>query len=148
MKEITIIFFCTWKFAATFPVAIVLMKMSVAETLIYTNIGGALGTFIFVFLSDAILKIWNKYRPEYFKHGGKKKIFTKRIRRLVTIKVKYGFAGIVFLSPVILSIPLGSFLTVKYYGPGIANVMWLIAGQVFWSFVYTFFYTGLKLIVA
>jgi hypothetical protein len=83
MKEITIILFCTWKFAATFPVAIVLMKMSVAETLIFTNLGGALGTLIFVFLSDAIFKVWNIYRPKYFMHRGKKKkIFKKETESL------------------------------------------------------------------
>ena len=63
------------------------------------------------------------------------------------IKIKYGLFGIVVLSPVLLSIPLGSFLTVKYYGIKKTNVLWLIAGQVLWSFAFTFFYTQVKAIV-
>jgi hypothetical protein len=59
MKELTITGFCTWKFAATFPVDTYAVKMSVAETLIYTNIGGALGTIIFILLSDSLIL---KYR--------------------------------------------------------------------------------------
>jgi hypothetical protein len=149
MKEITIILFCTWKFAATFPVAIYIMKMSVTETLIYTNLGGAIGTLIFVFLSDTLIKLWNNYWPEYLKlRDKKKKAFTKRNRRFVNIKVKYGLIGIVILSPVILSIPLGSFLTVKYYGARITNIIWLIAGQVFWSVFYTFLYIKARWLIS
>ena len=148
MKEVTIIFFCSWKFAATFPVAIYVMKMSFMETLIYTNIGGILGTLVSVYFSGFLLKMWNNYWPEKLKIRRKaKKVFTKATRRLVKIKLNYGLPGIVILSPVLLSIPLGSFLTVKYYGIRKANIFWLIAGQVFWSFVYTIFYAQAKTII-
>ena len=148
MKELTIILFCTWKFAATFPVAIYVMGMSFTETLVYTNIGGILGTLIFVYFSQFLISAWNKYWPEKLKFRRKKrKIFTKRKRRFVKIKSNYGLIGIVILSPVILSIPVGSFLTVKYYGNRIKNIIFLIAGQLFWSFVYTFFYTQVKTII-
>jgi hypothetical protein len=145
MKEITIIFFCTWKFAATFPVAIYIMKMSFAETLIYTNIGGIIGVFTFFYFSGFLIRMWNTYWPENLKFYRKtKKIFSKRNRRFVSIRLRYGLFGIVLLSPVILSIPLGSFLTVKYFGTKTSNVIWLVTGQAFWSLVYTFFYTRVK----
>ena len=148
MKELTIILLCTFKFAATFPVAIYAMKMSFTETLLYTNIGGILGALVFVFFSDLLIKAFNAYWPESLKLKKKKrKIFTKRNRRLVSIKVKYGLYGIVILSPVLLSIPVGSFLTVKYYGTHKSNIILLIAGQIFWSVAYTIFYTQLRLAV-
>jgi hypothetical protein len=149
MKGLTIIFFCTWKFAATFPVAIYIMNMSFTETLIYTNIGGILGTIVFVYFSGFLLKTWNDYWPAKFKfHRKTRKIFTKRNRRFVKLKLKYGLFGIVLLSPVLLSIPLGSLLIAKYYGIKKTNIIWLIAGQIFWSFVYTIFYTQVKTIIA
>jgi len=145
MKELTVIFFCTWKFAATFPVAVYIMKMSVTETLIYTNIGGILGAVAFFYFSDFLIKMFTKYWPESLTIRRKKrKVFTKATRRFVTIKIKYGLPGIVLLSPVILSIPLGAFLAAKYYGSKPKTIMWLIAGQVFWSLIYTFFYTQVK----
>jgi hypothetical protein len=148
MKELTIIFFCSWKFAATFPIAIYVMRMSFLDTLIYTNIGGILGTLISVYFSGFLLKLWIDYWPKKFNFQRKEqKIFTKRNRWFVKIKLKYGLFGIVILSPVLLSIPLGSFLTVKYYGIKKTNIIWLIAGQVFWSLVYTLFYTRVKMIV-
>jgi len=145
LKEISIIFFSTWKFAATFPVAVYLVKMSFAETLVYTNIGGILGAVVFFYFSAFLIKMWNRYWPESLKiRKTAKKVFTKRNRRFVAIKMKFGLLGIVILSPVILSIPLGAFLTVKYYGTKIRNIIWLIAGQIFWSLVYTIFYTQIK----
>jgi hypothetical protein len=148
MKALTIILFCTWKFAAMFPVAIYVMGMSFTETLIYTNIGGVLGTLIFVYFSHLLIQIWNKYWPEKLTLRRKtRKFFTKRNRRFVKIKSNYGLIGIVLLSPVILSIPVGSFLTVKYYGNRIKNIIFLIAGQLFWSIVYTIFYTQVKTMI-
>jgi hypothetical protein len=149
MREITIIFFCSWKFAATFPVAIYVMNMSFAETLLYSNIGGIVGALVSVYLSGFLLKMWETYWPDKLKFSRKsRKIFTKSTRRLVKIKSTYGLFGIVMLSPVILSIPLGSFLMVKYYGISKSNLLLLIAGQVFWSVVYTFFYLRIKTIIA
>ena len=148
MKELTIIFFSSWKFAATFPVAVYAMKMSFVETLIYTNIGGVIGTLVSVFLSGFILRKWQQYWPEKFKFKRKKRrIFTPANRKLVRFRLKYGLFGIVILSPVLLSIPLGSFLTVKYYGLKTSNISWLIAGQVFWSIAYTLFYTQVKAVL-
>lgn len=148
MKELTVIFFCTWKFAATFPVAIYAMKMSITETLIYTNTGGILGIFIFTFFSDFLIKTWDKYWPEKLKFKRKtKKIFTKRNRWYVRIKLRYGLFGLVILTPVILSIPVGSFLIVKYYGIKKKSIIYMIAGIIFWSLAYTFFYTQFKMML-
>ncbi len=148
MKELTIIFLCTWKFAATFPLAIYAMKMSFAKTLFYTNIGGIVGAVVFVFFSDLLIKAYTRYWPASWKFKKKvRTVFTKRNRRLVKIKTKYGLFGIVILSPLILSIPVGSFLMVKYYGTHKSNILWLIAGQIFWSVVYTWFYTQVKLAI-
>ena|SRR4030043_1788706 len=145
MKELTIIFLSTWKFAATFPLAIYAMKMSSTETLLYTNVGGIIGAVVFVFFSDLLIQAFNNYWPESLKIKRKTRaIFTKRNRLLVKIRAKYGLYGIVILSPVLLSIPLGSFLTVKYYGTNKTNIIWLITGQIFWSLVYTWFYIQIK----
>ena len=123
--------------------------MSFAETLLYSNIGGIIGALVSVYLSGFLLKMWDNYWHDKLKFRRKAwKIFTKSTRRLVKIKSAYGLFGIVMLSPVILSIPLGSFLMVKYYGIRKSNFLLLIAGQVFWSVVYTFFYLQIRIFVA
>ena len=148
MKELTIILFSTFKFAATFPVAIYLVKMTPAETLLYTNTGGILGTFIFMYLFEFIIRMWNKYWPQRMKGNKRKKqVFTARNRRIVRIKTKYGLWGIVILTPVLLSIPLGSFLMVKYYGLKMKNMLWLLAGQIVWSLAYVLFFFYVKMLL-
>ena len=142
MKELTVIILSTWKFAATFPIAVYVMKMSFVETLIYTNLGGILGDIIFLNFSDFIIRMWKKYKLEYlFLKSNKRKIFTRSNRRLVRLKIKYGLLGIVILNPVILSIPVSSFLAVKYYGTKSKVYFSLFMGQFFWSVVYTLVYT-------
>ncbi|MEZ5067446.1 MAG: hypothetical protein R2847_02715 [Bacteroidia bacterium] len=42
------------------------------------------------------------------KKENKPKIFTKRNRRIITLWRKYGLFGIAFITPVILSIPIGT----------------------------------------
>jgi hypothetical protein len=142
MKELTIVFFCSWKFALTFPVAVYGMKFSFFKTLIYTNLGGIAGILFFTYLSDILINLWLRYikSKNYNFHKPDKPIFTKRRRRFIQIKTKYGFPGIVILNPIILSIPISSFLVVKYYGKRLKNVLWLFVGQISWSVFYTIFY--------
>ncbi len=141
MKEITVILCCTWKFALTFPVAVFTMKFSFWKTIILTNIGGFIGLILSVYLSKLILYIWQKYIVSVFrKRKQKKPVFSRRNRFLVLIKSKYGMSGIVILSPLILSIPVGAFLTTKYYGARADKIFWLLTGQIAWSFAYTGFF--------
>jgi hypothetical protein len=148
MKEVTIIFFSSFKFAATFPLAIYIVKMSPVETLVYTNAGGIIGTFVFMYLSEFFIRMWNKYWPQRLKRNKKKnKKFTARNRRIVNIKVKYGMWGIMILSPLLLSIPVGSFLMVKYYGLKLRNMLWLLVGQVAWSLVYVLFFYYIRVLL-
>jgi hypothetical protein len=150
MKELAVIFFCTWKFAATFPVAIYALKMSPGETLIYTNIGGIAGALVFLKLSNLIIGWWKENRPEalFIEKKKKRKTFTRTNRRLVRIKINYGLMGIVVLSPVLLSIPVGAFLAARYYGTKTRIAAWLIAGQLFWSVIYTIIYIQLRDVAA
>jgi hypothetical protein len=149
MKELTVIFFCTWKFALTFPVAIFGMKFPVIKTLIFTNIGGVLGLLFFTYLSELIINFWLKYiKPKVSFLNKEKPVFTKRRRKFVKIKSKYGLSGIIFLNPILLSIPISSFLVVKYYGKKMQNILLLFFGQLAWSLLYTFFYFYLYKFVA
>lgn len=141
MKEITVILCCTWKFALTFPIAVFGLKFSFWKTIILTNIGGFIGLIISVYFSKLILFLWDKYIALRIpKKIPRKRKFSRRNRMLVNLKSKYGLPGIVLLSPIILSIPVGAFLTAKYYGTKLDKIVLLLTGQIAWSFIYTYFY--------
>jgi hypothetical protein len=142
---IIIIFFSAVKFAMTFPLAVVEFHFSFLETLLWTNIGGIVGIYFFTYLSGKLIAWWNrilgKSRPEPPAHGsGGRKLFTRKNRRIVRIKQKYGLLGIAFTTPFLLSIPVGTFLVVRYYRHTRSRFLYLIASNVVWSVIYTGFF--------
>lgn len=135
----------TWKFAATFPVAVYVFKMTFFQTILYTNIGGLLGMVVSAILSKGLIKIYIAFWPEKLRKRIKKsKKFTRRNRLLVNLKSKYGLMGIAFLTPVLLSIPLGTFLVAKYYRQSKHSYGYLLFSQLIWSLVFTVFYFEIK----
>ena len=133
------------KFALTFPIVILQFNFSFFETILWTNVGGILGFYFFAFLSEKLIRWWNhavrKKRPTGNPGAKKKKTFTKKNRRIVRIKQSYGLIGIAMTTPVLLSIPLGSFLVVRYYRSSRSKYLYMIASILIWSIIYTLFYT-------
>ena len=139
------ILFSSLKFAATFPLVIIQYEFSFLETILWTNVGGILGVYFFAFLSEKLLAWWKRmFRRSNHKiledEQQVKKIFTKRNRRIVRIKQKYGLIGITLITPFLLSIPVGVFLVVRYYRSSKLKFLYLIAANLIWSVIYTGFY--------
>lgn len=139
------ILFSSFKFAATFPLVIIQYEFSFLETILWTNVGGILGVYFFAFLSEKLLAWWKRmFRRSNRKiledEQQMKKIFTRRNRRIVRIKQKYGLIGIALITPFLLSIPVGVFLVVRYYRSSKLKFLYLIAANLIWSVIYTGFY--------
>jgi hypothetical protein len=137
------IFFSSFKFAATFPLVIGQFKFSFVESILWTNVGGVAGIFFFAYLSEKVLRWWKQLfrsRKKPKKDQQPKKRFTKRNRRIVRIKQRYGLIGIAITTPFLLSIPVGVFLVVRYYRSSRIKFLYLIASNLVWSVIYTFFY--------
>jgi len=132
------------KFAMTFPLAVFQFKFSFAETVLWTNIGGVIGIYFFAFLSDKLIAWWQKKFRKKKKQAvageSRKKIFTKKNRRIVNIKQRYGLPGIALITPLLLSIPVGTFLMVRYYQRSRFKFVALIASNMIWSIIYSIFY--------
>ena len=138
------VLFSSFKFAATFPLAVAMFDFSFMEIVFWTNVGGMAGIYFFAYLSEKLLAWWKRIfrsrRERLMKDQEKKKIFTRRNRRIVRIKQKYGLIGIAFTTPLLLSIPVGTFLVVRYYHSSKTKYMYLIGSNILWSFIYTGFY--------
>jgi len=132
------------KFAMTFPLAVLQFNFGFLDTLLWTNAGGLIGIYFFAFLSEKVIAWWRGItwgkRRKPNKPVRDKRTFTRRNRRIVTIKQKYGLPGIALFTPLLLSIPVGAFLVVRYYRTSRVKFTWLIASNLFWSTVYTAFY--------
>lgn len=133
------------KFAMTFPLVVLQFNFTLAETVLWTNVGGALGIFFFAFLSDKLIQWWQKTFGKRKRTGAKKDkkkaVFTRKNRRIIIIKQRYGLVGIASITPLLLSIPVGTFLMVRYYSRSRYKYVALIASNLVWSVIYTLFYT-------
>lgn len=139
------ILFSSFKFAATFPLVIIQYDFSFFECILWTNVGGLIGICFFAFLSERLIAWWKRLFRRSNRHiledeQQVKKKFTKRNRRIVRVKQKYGLTGIALITPFLLSIPVGVFLVVRYYHTSKSRFLYLIAANLIWSLIYTAFY--------
>jgi len=120
------------------------------QTVIFTTIGGVAGLLFFYFLSKWIIRQYLTFCPFVFSYftGEKvekakkilncseqpKKVFTKRNRYLINFRFKYGYFGLILLTPVLLSIPLGAFLAQKYYSKKTNVLIHMSISVIMWSF--------------
>ena len=147
MDIIVTIILSTFKFGMTFPLAIMEFRFGFLETILWINLGGIAGVYFFAYLSEGInhwlerkMVHWRNRKKRKQEHGQKKRVFTKRNRRIVRIKKKYGLWGIALSTPILLSIPVGAFLMVRYYSNVRSRFMVLIVSNMAWSLFYAGFY--------
>jgi hypothetical protein len=124
------------------------MGLNFIQTLLSTTAGGIVGVIVFFFFSKWILQLYSRYFF-YYSHLVRVKIykslnvampkliparrFTKRNRMIIKIVKKFGMAGIVILTPILLSIPLGTFIATRYYSSNRFLLAYLSASVLFWS---------------
>ena len=99
------------------------------QTVLILFSGGTIGVLVFYYFSGWV----NQFINRLIKRNKPKKVFTKRNRNIVKIKVKYGVYGIAFLSPVLISIPIGCFFASRFFLNKKSTVFILIGGVLFWS---------------
>jgi uncharacterized membrane protein len=73
-------------------------------------------------------------------HVPPKKIFTKRSRRIVKIWRRYGLIGLAALTPVIFSIPLGTFFMTRYEKNRNKIFFYMFISITLWSLILTTFF--------
>lgn len=105
LKILTVVLWSAFKFIVGFSTAIV-FKFNQFEILICTVGGGMLGVIVYMYLWEGILYVYHKFVPK------KQKPFkiNKFKRKLVVFIRKYEVWGIALLTPILLSIPIGTFL--------------------------------------
>ena len=142
MEEFVVVLFSSVKFAFVFPLAILKYKFSFFETILWTNIGAALGVVTFAYFSNLLSLVWFKI-VQWLRNSNvlppakdKKRFNSKKKRSYVKLK-KYGFYGLAIITPVIISIPIGSFLMMRFYPRRKRKIITLIISHVSWSFILT-----------
>jgi hypothetical protein len=156
LKIIQVFLLASVKYVITFPFAI-LIGLNLQQTLIAVTLGGIAGFFFFYHMSGFAIKRFHhvksflrKYLPisVRLKYRQLKawriritgeRVFSRRNRFLVNLRSKFGLPGIIILSPVILSIPIGAFLLNKYYSKHKFAMPLMVLSILSWTAVFVAF---------
>ena len=120
------------KFLLAIPIAAYQYDFSFWETFLFSSIGGVLGIIVFAKFSRWIIEQYNTWMSNHQKENSK-----KGLKKVVAIKImrKYGLFGIAFLTPIFFSIPIGTFIALRFF-PNKKKTLPVLAASVFgWSFV-------------
>jgi ABC-type antimicrobial peptide transport system permease subunit len=136
LQVILIVILSATKFFAA-PITSLNIGFNYLQTLMLTIAGGILGVVVFYYLSNVIAFLFIKILKAVNgnKLPAKPKIFTWKNRMIVNIVRKYGLLGVAVITPVILSIPLGTFLAARYFHDRNQVLKYLCASVVFWSVI-------------
>ena len=136
------------------------------ETNIYAIIGGMIGVLVFMHVSEWLIELWDRMRLFFYrkKKQGKslfskptvdvegnlevhydyvekshapRKVFTKRNRKMVQFWRKFGLIGLAALTPVLFSIPLGTFFMTRLAKDKKRIIFYMFISVSFWSLLIT-----------
>lgn len=122
----------------TAPITSLNIGFGYLETLLITTIGGVIGVVFFYYLSAAIMvliqTITSKFQKKQ-KQPNKKRVFTLRNKLIVKVKREYGLIGLAAITPIFLSIPLGTFLAARFFNDQKKVLTYLSASVIVWSVI-------------
>lgn len=107
------------------------------QVALLTATGSTLGVLFYIFLSKYLFQCFRYIIPEP-KDKPDRRIFTAKNRWIVKIKRKWGLYGIAFLTPPLLSIPIGTTIAASIYKDKRKVFFFLLASILFWSFLGSF----------
>ncbi len=151
LKLLHVYLLATVKYFITFPYALVI-GLDYTQTIIAVTVGGVSGFFFFYYFSGVIIRYFGQHKEailQFFRkylmidlvrfstRGQKKKVSTKSRRTIVKFRRSYGLWGIIIMTPVVLSIPIGAFLLKKYYSTRKNVLAYMLISILGWALVFT-----------
>lgn len=105
-----IVLLSAFKFMGGILYSTIFYRMGFIPSVLLTVAGGMIGVYIFASHDHRILnflqRLFRIKKRNYVK-------FSRRRRWIVKIKSTYGLAGIAFLTPILLQVPIGTFLAMR-----------------------------------
>ena len=121
------------------PGAAAAAGLNFQETVIITSAGGMTGILFFYYFGHMVFVAIDNWRARRRKVVKEKKVFTRKNRLVVNVKSKFGIIGLAFLTPCILSIPIGCVIAAKFYFANRRTLPLLLIFTVMWSFILSVF---------
>jgi hypothetical protein len=137
------------------------------QTNLFAILGGMLGVVVFMYCSEGMIYLWDRLRHYYFRKKSempspfstpvadveesleirydyiesstppRRKVFTPRTRRIVRVWSRYGLIGLAAITPIFLSIPIGTFFITRLERNKRKILFHLFVSIAFWSLLLT-----------
>lgn len=121
------------------PGAAVASGLTFWETILITSTGGMAGIVFFYYFGHVVFVAFDNWKAKRRKKVVERKVFTRKNRRVVKVKAKFGIIGLTFLTPCIISIPIGCVIAAKFYFDNRLTLPLLLIFTVVWSFILSIF---------
>ena len=113
------------------------LGFSYLKTIFVSTSGGIVGVFVFFNLGSRIVNFFSKF---FKAKNTKRKIFTRKNKFYVKLIRNYGMFGIAIFSPILISIPIGSFLAARFFeNQKIIALAMMCAAVLIWSVIISTF---------
>ena len=136
LEIISVFFLSTVKFVlGGIPLALV-YEFSFLKAVTVTSLGGFTGATFFVYTSDKLIAFFKKriaLKQNKNPNQPRKKVFTRTNKIIIIVKQRFGLVGIALLTPLLLSIPIGCFLAVRYFKDKQRILVFMFGAVLFWS---------------
>ncbi len=149
LEIITIVAASMVKFAIS-PLVSYGLGYTFLQTLLFTSLGGCLGVVLFYRASAWLMKrarLRRIHREIARQHGidaTRRRVFTGFNRFIVRVKRGHGLQGLAALTPVLLSIPIGTIIAAKYFSHDRRTLPTLLSSVVIWAVVLSSIWTVAK----
>lgn len=133
LKIVSVFLLSSVKFGIGGVPAAVFANFPFFKAMLITITGGMTGVVVFTYLSD-----WINNRIKKAIHKKPKKKFTITNKIIVYVKKYFGLVGLSIITPLVLSIPLGVFIAVKFYHDKNKVMRYMFVSIVGWAVILYF----------
>jgi hypothetical protein len=151
-EALSVFLMCSLKFGiGGMPMAVFLFSFSFWKAFVVCNLGGITGVIVFTYFLAVIKKWFAKMMSKIRKPSTEpKKKFTFTNKMVVKAKQKFGLIGLAILTPGVLSIPFGIFLSLHFFKKhktkiiiynAVSVVVWELVLYVSFNYFKSFFST-------
>jgi hypothetical protein len=128
------------------PLAVMVDKFPFFKAITITTAGGVFSTIVFSYLSEWFLEKWHGFRHKYLPYHKHKNVPESKLTK--KIREKWGLYGLAFFTPFILSIPIGTLLSVHFYHDKQKVISYMITSIILWDiFFYSFYHYFYPLLI-
>lgn len=120
-------------------------NFSFGEAFLVTTIGGLIGIFTFYYAGTKITTWWRHIvaliksvfmrKPAAVIEQKPRKNFTRSRRFTIRVKMRFGLFGIAFVTPCIISIPIGTMIAGNFYRKKKGVLLYFIVSLLLWSLI-------------